>query len=256
MKLRGIYFEVKLLFKFNIFKIFIQKTNQIKNQKKLLESVKPGDLVWAKMPLPKKELKQIEENHQIRPYLIAHKDKFNIYAYKSSSKNYERLNNYEEYSINSLRYNRNKNSFIDLTKIYKIPFLNLKSRYITLNQFDLKNIEKRLQIQANKNNKNIFQFPIDIYILEGDVIEVDNQLYYVYASDNVYIYCLNLFKYNPKDIKKYEIISINSKMYYVSFKEMTNFKRTTKMNIVDIAYKSEKEVILEKKFLSKKALKK
>ena len=244
------------MFKFKIFKIFIQKTNQIKNQKKLLESIKPGDLVWAKMPLSKKELNQIEESHQVRPYLIAQKDKFNIYAYKSSSKSNERLNNYEEYSVNSLRYNRNKNSFIDLTKIYKIPFFNLKSKYITLNQFDLKNIEKRLQIQANKNNKNTFQFPIDIYILEGDMIEVNNQLYYVYASDNVYIYCLNLYKYNPKDIKKYEIISINSKMYYVSFKEMTSFKRTAKMKIVDIAYKSEKEVILEKKFLSKKALKK
>ena len=98
---------------------------------------------------------------------------------------------------------------------------------------------------------------LDIQVkLDGDMIEVNNQLYYVYASDNVYIYCLNLYKYNPKDIKKYEIISINSKMYYVSFKEMTSFKRTTKMNIVDIAYKSEKEVILEKKFLSKKALKK
>ena len=198
------------MFKFNIFKIFIQKTKQIKNQKKLLESIKPGDLVWAKMPLSKKELNQIEENHQVRPYLIAHKDKFNIYAYKSSSTNYERLNNYEEYSINSLRYNRNKNSFIDLTKIYKIPFLNLKSRYITLNQFDLKNIEKRLQIQANKNNKNIFQFPIDIYILEGDMIEVNNQLYYVYASDNVYLYCLIIFKKCPKDKKKYTNIIINN----------------------------------------------
>ena len=244
------------MFKFNIFKIFIQKTNQIKNQKKLLESSNPGDLIWAKMPLSRKELSKIEKNHQVRPYLIAHKDKFNIYAYKSSSKKYDRLNNYEEYAVNGLRYNRNKNSFIDLTKIYKIPFLNLKSKYITLNQFDLKNIEKRLQIQANKNNKNIYQFPIDIYILEGDVIEINHQLYYVYAADNVYLYCLVLYKHNPKDIKKYEIISINSKMYYVSFKEMTSFKRTAKMKIVDIAYKSEKEVILEKKFLSKKALKK
>lgn len=72
----------------------------------------------------------------------------------------------------------------------------------------------------------------------------------------MYIYCLNLYKYKPNDIKKYEIISINSKMYYVNFKEMTSFKRTDKMDVVDIAYKSEKEVILEKKFLSKKPLKK
>lgn len=240
----------------NLIKNFVKKIKSIPYQKELLKSIEIGDLVWARMPLPKKELSQIEENHQVRPYLIVKKDKFYIYAYKSSSKSNGILNNYEEYSINSLRYNRNKNSFIDLTKIYKIPFFNLKSKYITLNQFDLKNIEKRLQIQANKNNKNIFQFPIDIYIFDGDIIEVNNQLYYVYASDNVYIYCLNLYKYKPNDIKKYEIISINSKMYYVNFKEMTSFKRTDKMDVVDIAYKSEKEVILEKKFLSKKPLKK
>ena len=88
------------------------------------------------------------------------------------------------------------------------------------------------------------------------MIEVNNQLYYVYASDNVYIYCLNLYKYNPKDIKKYEVIIINNKVYYVNFKNMVNFKRTAKINIIDIAYKSENEEILEKKFLSKKALKK
>ena len=72
----------------------------------------------------------------------------------------------------------------------------------------------------------------------------------------MYIYCLNLYKYNSKDIKKHETISINSKKYDVNFKEMTSFNRKMKMNIVDIAYKSEMEVILEKKFLSKKALKK
>ena len=71
------------------------------------------------MPLSKKELKEIEENHQVRPYLVAYKDKFNIYSYKTSSKKYDKLNNHEEYPVNGLRYNRNKNSFIDLRKIYK-----------------------------------------------------------------------------------------------------------------------------------------
>lgn len=231
------------MFKFNILKNFIQKIKIIKNQKRLLESLNAGDLVWAKMPLSKKELKNIAENHQIRPYLVISKDKFNIYAYQSSSKQCNQLNNCQEYFINKFHYKQKKDSFINLTKIHKIPFINLKSNYITLNEQDLKNIQKRLQIQAN----NKYQFSIDTYILEGDVIAINHQLYYVYASDNVYLYCLKIFKKCPKDKKLYKNIIINNKTYYTTFKEKVSFERTTKINIVSIAYKSEMENILDKK---------
>lgn len=231
------------MFKFNILKSFIQKITIIKNQKKLFDSLNSGDLVWAKMPLSKKELNSIEVNHQIRPYLIVSKDRYNIYAYQSSSKQWNKLNNCQEYFINRFRYKQKKDSFINLTKVHKIPFVNLKTKYITLNEQDLKKVQKRLKIQTN----NKYQFSIDIYILEGDVIVINHQLYYVYASDNVYLYCLVIFKKCPKDKKKYANIIINNKTYYTTFKEKVSFERTTKMNIVNIAYKSEMEFILEKK---------
>ena len=227
------------MFRFNILKNFIQKINIFKNQKRLLKSLNRGDLVWAKMPLSRKELNSIAENHQVRPYLVVHKYNFN----QSSSKQSNRLNNCQEYFINKFRYKQNKDSFINLTKVYKIPFINLKSYYITLNKQDLKNIQKRLQIQEN----NKFQFSVDIYILEGDVISINHQLYYVYASDNVYLYCLIIFKKCPKDKKKYVNIIINNKTYYTTFKEKISFERTAKINIVNIAYKSEMESILDKK---------
>lgn len=228
---------------FKILKKFIHKIAIIKNQKKLLASLCPGDLVWAKMPLSKKELKSIAKAHQVRPYLVVYKDKFHIYAYQSSSKQWDKLNNYQEYFINKLHYKQKKNSFISLTKIYKIPFFNLKSNYITLNEYDLKNIQKRILIQTN----NKYYFPIDIYIVEGDVISVNHQLYYVYASDNIYLYCIIIFKKYPQDKKKYVNIVINNKTYYTTFKDKVNIERTVKMNIVNIAYKSEMEAILEKK---------
>lgn len=231
------------MFEFNILKNFIQKITIIKSQKRLLDSLNPGDLVWAKMPLTKRELNSIVENHQVRPYLVVNKDRFNIYAYQSSSKQWNTLNNCQEYFINKFRYKQKKDSFINLTKVYKIPFINLRSNYITLNEQDLKNIQKRLQIQTN----NKYQFSIDIYILEGDVIVINHQLYYVYASDNVYLYCLIIFKKCPKDKKKYTNIIINNKTYYTTFKEKISFERTTKMNIMNIAYKSEIESILYKK---------
>lgn len=231
------------MFKFNILKNFVQKITMIKTQKRLLDSLIPGDLVWAKMPLSKKELNSISENHQIRPYLVVYKDKFNIYAYQSSSKQWNKLNNCQEYFINRFHYKQKKDSFINLTKVYKIPFVNLKTKYVTLNEQELKNIQKRLQIQTN----NKYQFSIDIYILEGDVIVINHQLYYVYASDNAYLYCLIIFKKCPKDKKKYINIIINNKTYYTTFKEKISFERTAKLSIVNIAYKSEIVSILEKK---------
>lgn len=231
------------MFKFNILRNFIQKISIIINQKRLLNSLAVGDLVWAKMPLPKKELNSIDENHQIRPYLVVHKNKFNIYAYQSSSKQLNKLNNCQEYFINRFRYKKNKDSFINLTKVYKIPFTNLKSYHITLNEQDLKNIQKRLQIQKNCK----YQFSIDVYIVEGDVILINNQLYYVYAFDNIYLYCLIIFKKCPKDKRKYTNIVINNKTYYTNFKKKASFERTTKMNIINIAYRSEMKSILEEK---------
>lgn len=232
------------MLKFNIIKTFIQKINIIKSQKKLFNSLNPGDLVWAKMPLPKKELNKVEESHQIRPYLVVHKDKFNIYAYQSSSKQLDKLNNCQEYCIHKIRYKQNKDSFINLTKIHKLRFVNLKEKHITLNELDLKNIQKRLLIQKEKC---IYKFVTEIRIEEGDVIRVDGQLYYVYASDNVYLYCLNILKKYPKNNKKYTKIIINNKTYYTTFKEKVDFARTIKLDIVNIAYKIEIEEILKKK---------
>lgn len=233
------------MFKFYILKSLIQKINIIKSKKNLLNSLNPGDLVWAKMPLSKKRLNNIEKSHQIRPYLVVHKDKFNIYAYQSSSKRLDKIDNCQKYCIHKIKYKKNKDSFINLTTIHKILFFNLKDKYITLDERDLQNIQKRLLIQKEKC---IYKFETEIHIEEGDVIRVDNQLYFVYASDNVYLYCLSIIKKYPKDNKeKYLKIIINRKTYYTTFREKVDFKRTKKIEIVNIAEKVEIEKILKNK---------
>lgn len=72
-------------------------------------------------------------------------------------------------------------------------------------------------------------------------------MYYVYASDNIYLYCLIIFKKCPKDNNNYKKIIINNKTYYTNLKENVNFERTVKLSIVNIAYRSEIEEILNKK---------
>ena len=59
---------------------------RLKEKIKLMNVLQPGDLVWSKMPLSRKELKKIEKEHQVRPYLVVDKSLFFIYAYQSSSK--------------------------------------------------------------------------------------------------------------------------------------------------------------------------
>lgn len=195
------------------------------------------------MPLSKKELNTIELSHQTRPYLVVAKDNFHIYAYQSSSKQWNRLNNCQQYMINKLHYHQNKDSFINLTKIYKIPFINLKDKSVTLNLFDLKNIQKRLLLSPS----NIYNFSVNTCISDGDVVLINDQLYYVYASDNVYFYCFVISKKFPKDNKIYKNILVNNKTYYTTFKEKVSFPRTTNFEMVNIACKNEIEAILEQK---------
>lgn len=235
------------MIKFKFLRDLIKILKSTTEQKELLRELNIGDLVWAQMPLTKKELNTIEESHRIRPYLIVGKDFANIYAYPSSSKQTNTLNNCQEYFINKLRYKQNKDSWINLTKLFEIPVNNLKSKHITLNKLDLKNIQKRLKILVHKNNNKRFQIPIDIYISEGDIIAVEHQLYYVYASDNSYLYCIIIFKKCPKNNKTYKTIIINNKTYYTTFKEKVSFRRNEKIDIINIAYKKEIETILKKK---------
>lgn len=70
---KNIKFKGEIMFKFNRLKNLHQRFQHIKLQKKLLNSLNPGDLVWAKIPLPKKQLNKIEESYRIRHYLIMYR---------------------------------------------------------------------------------------------------------------------------------------------------------------------------------------
>ena len=223
-------------------KCIISIIKKIVQNIRLLNVLKPGDLIWSKMPLSRRELKMIEETHRIRPYLVIYKKRFCIYAFPSSSKKSKKLNNYQEYKLNKFRYSQNRDSYIKLTKVYKIPFINFSSNYKSLEEIDLKNIQKRLQI-----NKSIYNFSVDIYISEGDVVEINQLQYYVYASDNVNVYCFPIFNFFPGNSKNYEKIIINKKVFYTCFEPKIQFDRKLKMDIKNIAYNDEIDIIMKQK---------
>ena len=226
------YFNsLKIYFK-KIYKNILNNFKDYKNKKQLFNSIQPGEMIWAQMPLCKKELNKIPIGHRVRPYLILKKDKKFLYAYPSSSKHTKKLNNMQEYCINNTRYKTLKNSYINLTTLVKIPVSNIKSKFINLISHDLQNIEKRLRIITNHSG----QFNITFNLNEGDIINNHSQLYYVYTSDNTNLYTYAIYRKAKKD-KKLIKNTINGKSYYFDFNNKQILRKSEKSDIVDIASK-------------------
>lgn len=225
------------MFIFNFFKNLIAKAKANIDQKELLKSLNVGDLVWAKMPLSKRELKNIEESHRIRPYLVISKDKYNIWAYSSSSSSRQNrgFNNYEEYCLPKTRYNQNRSSWISLTNPFKIPVCNLISKHRTLSSFDLKNIQKRLIL----SNSKTIDLELDNLFETGDIVSKNNNFFYIYSTDNMFFYCFSISQKCPKNEKNHTKIIVNRKTYYADFESLTSFRRAENLKIENIAYRAE-----------------
>ena len=193
-----------------IYNFINEKVNIVKKQKEIFENIQVGEMIWAQMPLNKKELSEIEESHRIRPYLIVKKEKNFLFCYQSSSKSRKQYNNYEEYCLNKLKYKNKKDSWLDLKSI--------------------KRIEKRICIEQNRGNSEVIKFNKSIYIEIGDVILYNEKLYYVYSEDNVNIYCFEIHKRKKENVIEENII-INRKTYYTNFKELKAINRKDKMEI-------------------------
>ena len=234
-------------------KMINQIINKINNklcilgqQRKIFQETQIGDLLWCKMPLPKKQLKQIEESHRIRPYLVVEKGPNFLMCDQSITKNRKEINNYKKYLINGKKYRKKKNSWLDLTKVEKISIKNIQSPYIKLNQIDIKKIEKRIWISQCRGNSDLIRFNEPIYIEIGDVVVKAEKTFYIYSEDNVNIYGFEIQKRN-KNKQEFETIKINKKTYYTNFKEFKTINRNDIFDVVNMANEDEIVEIFNKK---------
>lgn len=209
-----------------------------KQKKEIFNKLKIGDMVWCIMPLPKKQLNLIEQSHRIRPYLVVYKEQNFLLCYQCSSKDRVELNNCQKYLISGKKYKTKKDSWIDLTEIIKIKIKNIESTYITLNQIDIKNIEKRIKINQYKGNSNIINFNEQIYLEIGDVVLKEDTNYFIYSEDNVNVYGFKIQK-KKKDEQEFEKIIIDRKTYYTNFKEFKIISRNDNVCVINIAFTEE-----------------
>jgi len=206
---------------------------------KLFNELQIGDMVWAKMPLSDEKLQHIEESHRVRLYLVVGKDKNAIYGFQSSSKRFGEMNNYQTYGINLSKFGYEKNSWIQLVNIEKVPIDNLINYMVDLSIRDLSMIEKRLQIQSNRGKRTRPTFNVPIQICQGDVVQylaADKMLYYVHFADNCKVIAYPIsFQFRKHWIK----IKINKKNFYIDLSEQVVITDIKQLKIIDIANNGE-----------------
>lgn len=214
---------------------------------KLFDDLQIGDMVWAQMPLSDEKLMCIDESYRIKPYLVVGKDDNGIYAFQSSHIRITKMNNFQIYGVDMSKFGYEKNSWIQLVNIKKIPIENLKSKMVHLSDYDLSMIQKRLKIQQNRGKPTSSDFNIPIKICEGDVIQyltAQKMLLYVHAVDNGKFICYPIsFQYRKNWIK----IKINKKLFFIDFNNQITVADVNNTLIVDIANNIEINAIERKK---------
>jgi len=181
------------------------------------------------MPLDKKAMKEIEESHRCRPYLIMDKDDKNIYAYPSSSSHSRGYN----YYIDREKYNNLKDSWLNLQNIFKVPVFNLKEKFYTLNKEDRLEIQKKLQSKKGKSKKYVYNLTKNYNISKGDIVSINNNLNYVYKCTKESIYCYKVYT-NSKCGKRITQIIVRNKKYYIDLESGTEYD--IKNNIIIYIY--------------------
>lgn len=217
----------KLLEFFSKFKLSKQPVDDAYNQ------VKVGDVVWALMPLGKKELANIEEQHQTRPYLVVAKDNDYFYGYYCSTK--KKASNLICFKLDKLVYHHKQNTYIYLNHVYKIPCDHFRNVFDTVGMHTLMLIEKRL-IVISRFIDNLIHFDVNIKYEIGDIIKVNNHLYYIYQVDNSNLYC-NKALFQRESCLKYKI----------DYSESQIFKAKDYYELVNVLSKKNIEIIAQER---------
>ncbi len=161
---------------------FMPKKKPGKNQRDLFEKIQPGDLVFCRMPLTDKVLKNVPEGHRSRPYLIIKKAENEMYGYACST-HPKKLKSYEKHTFVNRVYDekkhRYKDSCVQFDKAFIIPVSHILQFYEELDEYTINQIARELQVYKNIRGKNILQFSKPVSFLVGDIIQLNNKYYYL-----------------------------------------------------------------------------
>ena len=194
-------------------------------QKKWFKLAKIGDIIWAKMPLDKEELRKIQSSHRVRPYLIVEKHTDSFACCACSSSEYKYLQDYETYCIDG-SICLNKKTFVNLRDEFLVPVKNLRNGPDKLEYDHLRIIQKKFMLMHELNGRKYRKLNVYINKEVGDLVKIDH-VYWVVVEVNEYeIRMLRLYEDYRTFMKDYGwgTLSCRLGLYF------TDFSKTYKYN--------------------------
>ena len=150
-------------------------------QEELFNEISIGNLVYCKMPISDKALKKIQNGHQSRPFLIVKKGKDELYGYACAT-HPKRLEKYEKHVFKNEVYDSKnscyKDSVIQFDRAFIIPIVCIEYIYKELDFYCIRQIARELQAYANIRDKGVLNFDMEIPILKGDILRINDIYYY------------------------------------------------------------------------------
>jgi len=122
------------------------------------------------MPLPQKELDQIPEGHQIRPYWIAAVKTDHVTGFYCSSKPIKKCPAASQFVISNA-VTQIRDTHVDLRRIFRIPAANLIEPICSVPAVVQTQANKRLILQHRQNQtRPAFRFPVPLVPAPGDLL--------------------------------------------------------------------------------------
>lgn len=137
------------------------------------QTLQPGDVVWCRMPLAQGQLENIPAAHQIRPYVVCQEDEQGIQAYACSSHPFPRVNERKVCRISGSKYGVGRDTYVDTSRMWKIPGANLYQYYFRIDPADLERISRCRAAKAQTQTIGV-----------GCVVRRQDEVYYIYAVHN------------------------------------------------------------------------
>lgn len=198
-----------------------------KKQYELFQEIKVGDVIYAKLPVSKEQLQNIDESHINRPFVVVKKRRDSLVVYEFSSvkkKKWKEFDYYKHFRKNGLP------SFIYLMFTMIMPIENIIAINTSLSKQVVMRLDKRLMI-ANQHSKSLPRFNVSMYPERGDIIEYQGNDYLVinYFNDKY-----KMYKIKQEYDQRLMMTKINNQIYYVDYSKEYCIEFEDKIKYLDI----------------------
>lgn len=213
-----------------------------KVQKKIIDSLEVGDIVYAEMPLSDGQLYNIGSKHRMRPHYIIRKEREVLVTYPLFSRpNLSRnnLDRFELYCGDNPTYQKFgkkrgsfKNSHFHFTNVYLLKPYHLIEKFMDKNVDDMKHLERHLVKRKNANRVPHDSMNIPFPVLVGDVIKYEKFSYLVYKISDQGLFVHPVYHIKRNMEFPYIEVNLGVRKVKVSFQENLTLDESVKSGLI------------------------